>query len=130
MMQYHPDKNTDDPDAEQKFVEISNGKNTCAINLQLAYDVLIDPDKRAKYDQFGESAFDPNAGGGGRVIISNHLLTDCSLTSKEETHSIFLNSNRSIKFSNFCRFFKGFGGADGGFPGGSFSGGLKVNKLI
>lgn len=88
-LQYHPDKNTDDPDAEQKFVEISN-----------AYDVLIDPDKRAKYDQFGESAFDPNAGGGGRPHFQ-----------------------RGDAFNIFEQFFKGFGGADGGFPGGSFSGG-------
>ena len=51
---YHPDVNTDDKDAEAKFKEINE-----------AYDVLSDPDKRAKYDRMGHAAFDPTMGGGG-----------------------------------------------------------------
>ncbi|MBR4554431.1 MAG: molecular chaperone DnaJ [Ruminococcus sp.] len=52
--QYHPDLHPDDKDAEAKFKEINE-----------AYEVLSDKDKRAKYDQFGHAAFDPSYGGGG-----------------------------------------------------------------
>lgn len=51
---YHPDMNPGDKEAEVKFKEASE-----------AYAVLSDPDKRKKYDQFGHSAFDGGAGGGG-----------------------------------------------------------------
>ena len=48
---YHPDSNPGDKEAEAKFKEASE-----------AYAVLSDPDKRAKYDQFGHAAFDGSAG--------------------------------------------------------------------
>ena len=51
---YHPDVNPGDAEAEKKFKEASE-----------AYAVLSDPDKRAKYDQFGHAAFDGGAGGYG-----------------------------------------------------------------
>ena len=56
-MQYHPDRNPDDPDAEKSFKEVSE-----------AYDVLKDDDKRAAYDRFGHAAFEgggPGPGAGG-----------------------------------------------------------------
>ncbi len=52
-MKYHPDRNPDDKEAEQKFKEISE-----------AYHVLSDKEKRQAYDQFGHAAFEGGAGPG------------------------------------------------------------------
>jgi len=52
--QYHPDVNPGDKEAEAKFKEINE-----------AYSVLSDSEKRANYDRFGHAAFDGNAGFGG-----------------------------------------------------------------
>ncbi|MDE5851325.1 MAG: molecular chaperone DnaJ [Alistipes sp.] len=52
-IQYHPDKNPGDKEAEEKFKEAAE-----------AYDVLSNPDKRARYDQFGHAGMHGAAGGG------------------------------------------------------------------
>src|SRR5713226_8814099 len=53
-MQFHPDRNQSDKSAEQKFKDINE-----------AYDVLKDDQKRAAYDRFGHAAFDNNSRGPG-----------------------------------------------------------------
>ena len=53
-MKYHPDRNSDDPKADEKFKEATE-----------AYEVLTDSEKRSAYDRFGHSAVDGSAGGGG-----------------------------------------------------------------
>ncbi len=53
-MKYHPDQNQDNPKAEEKFKEINQ-----------AYDILKDEQKRAAYDRYGNAAFDGSMGGGG-----------------------------------------------------------------
>jgi len=52
--QYHPDLNPDDKTAETRFKEVNE-----------AYEVLSDQDKRSKYDQFGHAGIDPNFSSGG-----------------------------------------------------------------
>ena len=97
-IQYHPDKNPGDKQAEEKFKEAAE-----------AYDVLSNPDKRARYDQFGHAGMSGAAGGGGGF-------------------GGFSGGGFSMEdiFSQFGDIFGGhFGG--GGFRSSS-SGGRRVNR--
>jgi DnaJ family protein A protein 2 len=59
-LKYHPDKNHNNPAAEQKFKEISH-----------AYEILSDSQKRQVYDQFGEAGLEGGAGGGGGMAAED-----------------------------------------------------------
>src|SRR5438128_6189264 len=86
-MQYHPDRNTGDHEAEEKFKEAAE-----------AYEVLSDQDKKAKYDRYGHQAFAPGSGGFGAGHASN----------MEDIFSQFGDIFGEDLFGNF------FGGGGGG----------------
>ncbi len=84
-MKYHPDKNPGNKEAEEKFKEVNE-----------AYSVLSDPDKKSKYDRFGHAGVDPNGMGGAG----------------------FGGFGGAGGFGGFEDIFDMFGGAFGGFGGG------------
>lgn len=100
-IQYHPDKNPGDKEAEEKFKEAAE-----------AYEVLSDEKKRAQYDQFGHAGVSGAAGGG---FQSGGM-------SMEDIFSQFGDI--------FGGHFGGFGGFGGfsGFGGGSSSRGKRVHR--
>lgn len=90
-LEYHPDKNPGDAKAEEMFKKAAE-----------AYEVLSNPDKKARYDQFGHSAFEGGGFGGGGM-------------------------NMEDIFSQFGDIFgSAFGGGFGGF--GGFGGGTRMVK--
>ncbi len=91
-IQYHPDKNPGDKEAEEKFKEAAE-----------AYDVLSNPDKRARYDRFGPEGVSGAAGGGPGGFGQGMSMDDI-----------------------FSMFGDIFGGHEGGFGGGfGFGGGTR-----
>ncbi len=54
VKKYHPDLHPDDKECEEKMKEVNE-----------AYEILSDPDKKSKYDQFGHAGVDPSYGGAG-----------------------------------------------------------------
>ena len=93
-LKYHPDKNQGDKNAEEKFKEVAE-----------AYNVLRDPEKRQKYDQFGHAGIDGNGGFGGAGMSMDDI------------------------FSQFGDLFEGFGfGGFGGF--GRNYGGSRRNQAV
>ena len=73
-IQYHPDKNPGDKEAEEKFKEAAE-----------AYDVLSNPDKRSRYDQFGHAGVSGAAGSAVSVakVCLWMIFSPCSVTSSE-----------------------------------------------
>lgn len=99
-LKYHPDRNPGDAAAEEKFKEAAE-----------AYDVLSNPDKKARYDQFGHAGMSGAAGGGGGFDgFGGFTMEDI--------------------FSRFGDIFGGgFGGGFSGFGGSSGRGGsARVQK--
>ena len=90
-IEYHPDKNPGDAAAEENFKKAAE-----------AYEILSDPQKKAKYDQYGHQAFE-NGGGGGGGFSGGHMNMDDIFSQFGDVFGSAFGGGRS-----------GFGGGGGG----------------
>lgn len=92
---YHPDMNPDDANAKKKFQEV-----------QAAYDVLSDPDKRQRYDQFGSGFEGVGAGGGPRTW--RYTTTGGPQTFPFDLEELFGGGQPNVEGGGFADLFKQF----------------------
>lgn len=101
-LKWHPDRNADKKaESEQKFKEINE-----------AYQVLSDPQKKQTYDQFGHSAFDPAGGMGGNPFAGGSRQGPFTYTYSTQGGNPFAGFDGGDPFEIFEQF---FGGGFSGF---------------
>lgn len=112
-MKYHPDRNKE-PNAEEQFKEINE-----------AYEVLSNDQKKQAYDQFGHAAFDPNSGAGG---FGGHTYTQQNGPFNFTWQSQGGGQGADFDFGGFSNPFDIFESFFGG-GGGAFGGGQRARQI-